>query len=114
MPDFKMQKKTGHTTSAKKDMMHRKHKDLGEEDAPVVKVLEEVMARYFKEADKTSKACVNRFEKRVDSMHSILSRHNIRTTLSKMGNFQEHVSNTKKSASSCVPEKSINLGSQTC
>ena len=50
-------------------------KELGEENASLVKVIEETMARYFKDADEKSEARMNRLEKRIESMHSILSRH---------------------------------------
>lgn len=75
------------------------YKELGKENAALVKVMEATMARYFNEADEKSKAHFNRLEKRIDSMHVTLSRHTeeIRNIRTETVNLQERVDNVEKS-----------------
>ncbi|KAM9364752.1 uncharacterized protein KZ484_010923 [Pholidichthys leucotaenia] len=73
--------------------------NLGEENVALAKVLEEMMGIYFKEADEKSEVYITRLEKRIDSMHSILSRHteDIKRIGSETSSLQERVSRGEKS-----------------
>ncbi|CAL1609046.1 unnamed protein product [Knipowitschia caucasica] len=79
------------------------NKELGVENSALAKVIEETMAKFFKEADDKSEARSNRLEKRIESMHSILCRHTdeIKTLRADTNMLQERITQTNK------PQKSL-------
>ena len=89
-------------TTAKQDTMAQKRKELGEEHAALAAVSEDVMARYFKEADERAEVRANRLEKQIDKMNSILAQHteDICVICSKTANL-EHIINAGKSTAEC-------------
>lgn len=76
------------------------NKDLGLESSALAKVIEETMARYFKDADEKSEARQNRLEKRLDCMQSVLTRHTeeIKTLRADTERLQERVAQAEKVA----------------
>lgn len=77
------------------------NKELGLENTALAKVIEETMARYFREAEEKSEARHKRLEKRLESMQSVLSRHteDIKTMRAETSRLQERVAQTEKIAS---------------
>ena len=100
-------KKTRKTTAAKQGIMTDITKGLGAENTALAQVIEETMARYFKEADEKSEARNNRLEKRLDSMHSIISRHTeeIKTLRADTSSLQDRVAHLEQ----CLQSMSGNL-----
>lgn len=78
-------------------------KELGKENAALARVIEETMARYFRDAEEKSEARMNRLEKRIESMHSVLSRHTeeIKSIRSETVDIKECVTATEKNISEC-------------
>lgn len=76
------------------------NKELGLENTALAKVIEETMARYFREAEEKSEARHHRLEKRLDSMQSVLTRHSeeIKTLRMDTSRLQERVAQTDKVA----------------
>lgn len=80
-------------TAAIQAMTTDLNKELSLENTALAKVIEETMARYFKEADEKSDTRHNRLEKRLDSMQSVLTRHTeeMKTLHADTSRLQEHV-----------------------
>lgn len=74
------------------------NKELGLENTALAKVIEETMARFFREAEEKSEARQSRLEKRLDSMQSVLTRHteDIKTLRTETSRLQERMAQTEK------------------
>ncbi|KAK7912642.1 hypothetical protein WMY93_012853 [Mugilogobius chulae] len=72
-------------------------RELGVENTALAKTIEEIMAKYFRDADEKSEARNNRLEKRLDNMHATLARHTdeLKTLRSDTLQLQERVSQTE-------------------
>ncbi|CAL9702722.1 unnamed protein product [Knipowitschia caucasica] len=70
----------------------------------LVNAMEELMAKYFREADEKAEARVNRLEKRIDSLHSTLTKHmeEIKTIRADTAKLKEHVTSAEGSIAMCV------------
>ena len=68
-------RETRQSFAAKQHIMTEVNKQLGETNAAFTQVIDDLMAKYFKEADVKAESRFNRLEKRIDSMHSTLSEH---------------------------------------
>lgn len=90
------------------------NKGLGVEDTALARVIEETMAKYFKEADEKSEARNNRLEKRLDSMHTILSRHteDIKSLRADASTLQERVAQSEQYLQS-LSEKLVEMEDRT-
>ncbi len=75
MHSAKFMPTTRQKTATQQSTLAKMHTELGEEHAALAAVSEEVLAKYFKEADQRAEARVMRLEKQIDKMNSVLSRH---------------------------------------
>lgn len=92
-------RKTRKDTATKHAVMSEVNKELGVENTALAKTMEEIMAKYFHEADERSEARNARLEKRLDStMHATLSRHteDIKSLRTDSNQLQECVSQTEE------------------
>ncbi|KAK7896116.1 hypothetical protein WMY93_021441 [Mugilogobius chulae] len=84
-------------TAIKQAAMSEVSRELGVENTALAKTIEEIMAKYFRDADEKSEARNNRLEKRLDNMHATLARHTdeLKTLRSDTLQLQERVSQTE-------------------
>lgn len=79
------------------------HRELGEENSALAKLMEDLLTKHFREAKEKSEARANRLEKRIDGMNTILLRHKeeIKDIRFEMANLQERGTNSEKFAALC-------------
>lgn len=94
---------TRRKTAVQQNTMAEIRTELGEEHAALAAVSEEVMAKYFKEADERAEARAKRLEKQIDKMNNVLSRHTeeIKTIRLDTAKLQQRVSNAEKTTADC-------------
>lgn len=105
-------RETRQSFAAKQHILTEVNKQLGENNAALTQAIDDLMAKYFKEADMKAESRINRLEKCIDSMHSTLSliftlslsKHTeeIRIIRSDTTQLKERVSEAEQTVSQCV------------
>ncbi|CAL9690491.1 unnamed protein product [Knipowitschia caucasica] len=103
-------RRTRKDTAAKQAIASEMTQELGVDNTALAKTIEEIMSKYFEEADEKSEARSNRLVKRLDNMHATLSRHteDIKALRSDTTQLQERASGTEMQLQS-LSEKIVEM-----
>uniref|UniRef100_A0AAV2JVW0 Uncharacterized protein n=1 Tax=Knipowitschia caucasica TaxID=637954 RepID=A0AAV2JVW0_KNICA len=107
-------RRTRKDTAAKQAIASEMTQELGVDNTALAKTIEEIMSKYFEEADEKSEARSNRLVKRLDNMHATLSRHteDIKALRSDTTQLQERASGTEMQLQS-LSEKIVEMEDPT-
>lgn len=96
--------KTRQASAAKRKIMAELNRESNDSNASLVEAMENLMAKYFQEADEKAEARFSRLEKRIESMHATLTKHKeeIKTIQADTTNLKERMTGAEDSLNKCA------------